>query len=90
MKKFATLFAKVHRVLKVAKEKGLMKKFQKPLTIIGDDVSPKGLPTTAKMQDRYKQVPRGKHQSVIPRTYVREFAFKRFRQRDKQVWRPKP
>lgn len=90
LKKSKTLSAKVHQILKVVKENGLIKKFQKPLTIRGDDASPKKLPSIIEMQDKYRQVQHNDHQGMTPKLYVREFTFERSQQRGKKIWRSKP
>ncbi|KAL0903737.1 hypothetical protein M5K25_028135 [Dendrobium thyrsiflorum] len=88
-----SLSARVYRVLKTVKEKGLKKKgVQRPLMIEAKRTPPRERLSFAKMNRnrRQQQAPRGEHRGVTPEHRVQGSAAERSRQKGKQIWRPKP
>ncbi|KAL0920793.1 hypothetical protein M5K25_009962 [Dendrobium thyrsiflorum] len=76
-----TLSARVYRVLKTVKEKGLQKRsYQRPVMIEARRAPPR--------ERRY--TPRGEHRGVTPERLVQGSAAERSRWKGKQIWRPKP
>ncbi|KAI0494318.1 hypothetical protein KFK09_024452 [Dendrobium nobile] len=86
-----TLSARVYRVLKTVKEKGLKKKkFQRPLVIEARRTPLRErLSFTTERRER-RQNQRGEHRGVTPEPYVQGSTAERSRWKGKQVWRPKP
>ncbi|PKU67100.1 hypothetical protein MA16_Dca008889 [Dendrobium catenatum] len=85
-----TLSARVYRVLKIVKDKGLMKKFQRPLVIDTRRTLPRErLSFTAERRKR-KQIPRGEYWGVTPELYIQGSTAEWSRWKGKQIWRPKP
>ncbi|KAL0912825.1 hypothetical protein M5K25_016234 [Dendrobium thyrsiflorum] len=88
-----SLSARVYRVLKTVKEKGLKKKgVQRPLMIEARRAPPRERLSFAKVDRnrRRQQAPRGEHRGVTPEHRVQGSAAERSRQKGKQIWRPKP
>ncbi|KAL0909817.1 hypothetical protein M5K25_020715 [Dendrobium thyrsiflorum] len=89
-KKYETLSARVHRVLKVAKENGLMKKkYQRPFINKTARISQRELPAVRVTQEKLKSTPRGEHWSKKPELRIQESADKRSRWKGKETWRPR-
>ncbi|KAL0911129.1 hypothetical protein M5K25_019245 [Dendrobium thyrsiflorum] len=88
------LSARVHRVLKIVKDKGLMKKkFQRPLMIEARRTPPRERLSSAVITGRReerRQAPREAHRGVTLGPRIQGSAAKRAQQNGKQVWRPKP
>ncbi|XP_028548060.1 uncharacterized protein LOC114578763 [Dendrobium catenatum] len=88
------LSARVHRVLKTVKEKGLMKKkFQRPLIVEARRTPPRERLSSvviAKQRNYQRQVPREAHRGVTLGSHVQESVAERAQRNGKQVWRPKP
>ncbi|KAL0915746.1 hypothetical protein M5K25_013199 [Dendrobium thyrsiflorum] len=88
------LSARVHRVLKTVKDKGLMKKkFQKPLMIEARRTPPRERLSTvmiAERREEQRQAPREAHRGVTLGPRIQGSAVERAQRKDKQVWRPKP
>ncbi|KAL0912152.1 hypothetical protein M5K25_018106 [Dendrobium thyrsiflorum] len=89
-KKYETLSARVHRVLKVARENGLMKKkYQKPFINKTARIPQRELPAARVTQEKLKSTPRGEHWSMKPELRIQESADKRSRWKGKEIWRPR-
>ncbi|KAL0922854.1 hypothetical protein M5K25_006881 [Dendrobium thyrsiflorum] len=88
------LSARVHRVLKTVKDKGLMKKkIQRPLTIEARRTSPRERLSSAVMvgrREERRQAPREAHRGVTLGPRIQGSAAERAQRKGKQVWRPKP
>ncbi|KAL0917573.1 hypothetical protein M5K25_012646 [Dendrobium thyrsiflorum] len=85
-----TLSGRVHRVLKIVKEKGLMKKkYQRPLVIEARRIPPRELPPLV-TRGKFKQNLQEAHRGVTLGPRVQESAAERAQQKDKQIWRPRP
>ncbi|KAL0922645.1 hypothetical protein M5K25_006647 [Dendrobium thyrsiflorum] len=88
-----TLSARVYRVLKTVKERGLQKRrYQRPLRVKTRRTPHRKRLSFAKV-DRNEQrqhVPRGEHWGVTPEQRVQGSAVERSRRKGKQSWRPKP
>ncbi|KAL0923388.1 hypothetical protein M5K25_007442 [Dendrobium thyrsiflorum] len=88
------LSARVHRVLKTVKDKGLMKKkFQRPLMIEARRTPPRERLSTvmiAERREEQRQAPREAHRGVTLGPRIQGSAAERAQRKDKQVWRPKP
>ncbi|KAL0904660.1 hypothetical protein M5K25_026789 [Dendrobium thyrsiflorum] len=88
------LSARVHRVLKTVKDKGLMKKkFQRPLMIEARRTPPRERLSSAvitRRKEERRQVPREAHRGVILGPRIQGSAAERAQRKGKQVWRPKP
>lgn len=89
-----TLSARVYRVLKTVKEKGLKKRrFQRPLTIEARRTPPRERLSSdliAERRRRQKQISSGEHRGVTPEPRVQGSTAERSRQKGKQIWRPRP
>ncbi|KAL0920584.1 hypothetical protein M5K25_009729 [Dendrobium thyrsiflorum] len=89
-KKYETLSARVHRVLKVARENGLMKKkYQRPFINKTARIPSRELPAARVTQEKLKSTPRGEHWSMKPELRIQEYADKRSRWKGKEIWRPR-
>ncbi|KAL0928241.1 hypothetical protein M5K25_000113 [Dendrobium thyrsiflorum] len=89
-KKYETLSARVHRVLKVARENGLMKKkYQKPFINKTARIPQRELLAARVTQEKLKSTPRGEHWSMKPELRIQESADKRSRWKGKEIWRPR-
>ncbi|KAL0909504.1 hypothetical protein M5K25_020378 [Dendrobium thyrsiflorum] len=89
-KKYETLSARVHRVLKVAKENGLIKKkYQRPFINKTARIPSRELPAARVTQEKLKSTPRGEHWSMKPELRIQESADKRSRWKGKEIWRPR-
>ncbi|KAL0910033.1 hypothetical protein M5K25_020960 [Dendrobium thyrsiflorum] len=89
-KKYETLSARVHRVLKVARENGLMKKkYQRPFINKTARIPQRELPSARVTQEKLKSTPRGEHWSMKPELRIQESADKRSRWKGKEIWRPR-
>ncbi|KAL0911172.1 hypothetical protein M5K25_019292 [Dendrobium thyrsiflorum] len=89
-KKYETLSARVHRVLKVARENGLMKKkYQKLFINKTARIPQRELPAARVTQEKLKSTPRGEHWSMKPELRIQESADKRSRWKRKEIWRPR-
>ncbi|KAL0928069.1 hypothetical protein M5K25_002306 [Dendrobium thyrsiflorum] len=89
-KKYETLSARVHRVLKVARENGLMKKkYQRPFINKTARIPSRELPAARVTQEKLKSTPRGEHWSMKPELRIQESADKRSRWKGKEIWRPR-
>ncbi|KAL0914372.1 hypothetical protein M5K25_014716 [Dendrobium thyrsiflorum] len=88
------LSARVHRVLKTVKDKGLMKKkFQRPLMIEARRTPPRERLSSAVMAGRRgerRQAPQEAHRGVTLGPRIQGSAAERAQRKGKQVWRPKP
>ncbi|KAL0922595.1 hypothetical protein M5K25_006591 [Dendrobium thyrsiflorum] len=88
-----SLSARVYRVLKTVKEKGLKKKgVQRPLMIEARRAPPRERLSFAKVDRnrRQRQAAHGEHRGVTPEYLVQGSTAERSRQKGKQIWRPKP
>ncbi|KAL0904740.1 hypothetical protein M5K25_026884 [Dendrobium thyrsiflorum] len=84
------LSARVHRVLKTVKEKGLMKKkYQRALVIEARRTPPRELPPLV-TRGKFKPNLQDAHQGVKLGSCVQESAAERAQQKDKKIWRPRP
>ncbi|KAL0909239.1 hypothetical protein M5K25_020087 [Dendrobium thyrsiflorum] len=89
-KKYETLSARVHRVLKVARENGLMKKkYQRPFINKTARIPQRELPSARVTQEKSKSTPRGEHWSMKLELRFQETADKRSRWKGKEIWRPR-
>ncbi|KAL0920248.1 hypothetical protein M5K25_009369 [Dendrobium thyrsiflorum] len=89
-KKYETLSARVHRVLKVARENGLMKKkYQRPFINKTARIPSRELPAARVTQEKLKSTPRGEHWTMKPELRIQESADKRSRWKEKEIWRPR-
>ncbi|KAL0926150.1 hypothetical protein M5K25_004543 [Dendrobium thyrsiflorum] len=89
-KKYETLSARVHRVLKVARENSLMKKkYQRPFINKTAKISQRELPAARVTQEKSKSTPRGEHWSMKPELRIQESADKRSWWKGKETWRPR-
>ncbi|KAL0911372.1 hypothetical protein M5K25_019508 [Dendrobium thyrsiflorum] len=89
-KKYETLSARVHRILKVARENGLMKKeYQKPFINKTARIPQRELSAARVTQEKLKSTPRGEHWSMKPELRIQEFDDKRSRWKGKEIWRPR-
>ncbi|KAL0910927.1 hypothetical protein M5K25_019023 [Dendrobium thyrsiflorum] len=89
-KKYETLSARVHRVLKAARKNGLMKKkYQRPFINKTAKIPQRELPTARVTQEKLKSTPRGEHWSMKPELHIQESADKRSRWKGKEIWRPR-
>ncbi|KAL0923353.1 hypothetical protein M5K25_007407 [Dendrobium thyrsiflorum] len=89
-KKYETLSARVHRVLKVARENGLMKKkYQRPFINKTARIPSRELPAARVTQEKLKSIPRGEHWSMRPELRIQESVDKRSRWKGKEIWRPR-
>ncbi|KAL0923691.1 hypothetical protein M5K25_007758 [Dendrobium thyrsiflorum] len=89
-KKYETLSARVHRVLKVAKENGLMKKkYQRPFINKTARIPSRELPAARVTQEKLKSTPRGEHWTMKHELRIQESADKRSRWKGKEIWRPR-
>ncbi|KAL0906621.1 hypothetical protein M5K25_025132 [Dendrobium thyrsiflorum] len=89
-KKYETLSARVHRVLKVARENGLMKKkYQRPFINKTAKIPQRELPAARVTQEKLKSTQRGEHWSMKPELRIQESADKRSRWKGKEIWRPR-
>ncbi|KAL0920064.1 hypothetical protein M5K25_009171 [Dendrobium thyrsiflorum] len=87
-KNHETLSARVHRVLKVARENGLMKKkYQRPFTNKTWRIPPRELPSATVTQDKLKLAPCGEHWSAKPGPRIQESVIKRSQWKGKEIWR---
>ncbi|KAL0906151.1 hypothetical protein M5K25_024620 [Dendrobium thyrsiflorum] len=88
-----SLSARVYRVLKTVKEKGLMKKgAQRPLVIEAKRTPPRerlSFPPLGRNKRR-QRASHGEHRGVTPEYLVQGSTAERSRQKGKQIWRPKP
>ncbi|KAL0904815.1 hypothetical protein M5K25_026969 [Dendrobium thyrsiflorum] len=85
-----SLSARVYRVLKTVKERGLMKrKIQRPLTVEVRRTPPRErLPLARRENKERRRIPYGEHQGVTPNLHVRESTAERSRRKRKEIWRP--
>ncbi|KAL0903975.1 hypothetical protein M5K25_026041 [Dendrobium thyrsiflorum] len=89
-KKYETLSARVHRVLKVARENGLIKKkYQRPFINKTAKISQRELLAARVTQEKLKSTPRGEHWSKKPELRVQESDNKRSQWKGKEIWRPR-
>ncbi|KAL0904044.1 hypothetical protein M5K25_026116 [Dendrobium thyrsiflorum] len=86
-----SLSARVYRVLKTVKERGLTKrKVQRPLRVEARRAPPKErLSVTTRIRER-RYTPRGEHRGVTPERRVQGSTAERSRWKGKQIWRPRP
>ncbi|KAL0903999.1 hypothetical protein M5K25_026067 [Dendrobium thyrsiflorum] len=86
-----SLSARVYRVLKTVKERGLTKrKVQRPLRVEARRAPPKErLSVTTRIRER-RYTPRGEHRGVTPEHQVQGSTAERSRWKGKQIWRPRP
>ncbi|KAL0917553.1 hypothetical protein M5K25_012620 [Dendrobium thyrsiflorum] len=86
-----SLSARVYRVLKTVKERGLTKrKIQRPLRVETRRAPPKErLSVTTRIRER-RYTPRGEHRGVTPERRVQGSTAERSRWKGKQIWRPRP
>ncbi|KAL0919262.1 hypothetical protein M5K25_011347 [Dendrobium thyrsiflorum] len=86
-----SLSARVYRVLKTVKERGLTKrKIQRPLMVEARRAPPKErLSVTTRIRER-RYTPRGEHRGVTPEHRVQGSTAERSRWKGKQIWRPRP
>ncbi|KAL0920551.1 hypothetical protein M5K25_009693 [Dendrobium thyrsiflorum] len=88
------LSARVHRVLKTVKDKGLMKKkFRRPSMIESRRTPPRERLSSAVIAGRgeeRRQAPREAHRGVTLGPRIQGSAAERAQRKDKQIWRPKP
>ncbi|KAL0905963.1 hypothetical protein M5K25_024416 [Dendrobium thyrsiflorum] len=90
-KESESLSARVYRVLKTVKERGLTKrKVQRPLRVEARRAPPKErLSVTTRIREgRY--TPRGEHRGVTPEHRVQGSTAERSWWKGKQIWRPRP
>ncbi|KAL0917873.1 hypothetical protein M5K25_012974 [Dendrobium thyrsiflorum] len=87
-----SLSARVYRVLRTVKEKGLTKKrFQRPLTADVRRTPPRDRLSFARVERRERiDNPRGEHRGVTPERRVQGSTAERSRWKGKQIWRPRP
>ncbi|KAL0903159.1 hypothetical protein M5K25_027516 [Dendrobium thyrsiflorum] len=87
-----SLSARVYRVLRTVKEKGLTKKrFQRPLTADVRRTPPRERLSFARVKRRERRNnPLGEHRGVTPELHIRGSTTERSRWKGKQVWRPRP
>ncbi|KAL0921459.1 hypothetical protein M5K25_008535 [Dendrobium thyrsiflorum] len=87
-----SLSARVYRVLRTVKEKGLTKKrFQRPLTADVRRTPPRERLSFARVERRERRDnPHGEHWGVTPELHIRGSTTERSRLKGKQVWRPRP
>ncbi|KAL0915759.1 hypothetical protein M5K25_013212 [Dendrobium thyrsiflorum] len=87
-----SLSARVYRVLRTVKEKGLTKKkFQRPLTTDVRRTPPRERLSFARVERRERiDNPLGEHRGVTPGLRIRGSTTERSRWKGKQVWRPRP
>ncbi|KAL0926696.1 hypothetical protein M5K25_002940 [Dendrobium thyrsiflorum] len=88
-----SLSARVYRVLKTVKEKGLMKKgVQRPLVIEARRTPPRerlSFPPLGR-NERRQRASHGEHRGVTPEYRVQRSTAERSQRKGKQIWRPKP
>ncbi|KAL0907644.1 hypothetical protein M5K25_022064 [Dendrobium thyrsiflorum] len=86
-----SLSARLYRVLKTVKERGLTKrKIQRPLRVETRRAPPKErLSVTTRIRER-RYTPRGEHRGVTPEHRVQGSTAERSRHKGKQIWRPRP
>ncbi|KAL0921246.1 hypothetical protein M5K25_008303 [Dendrobium thyrsiflorum] len=86
-----SLSARIYRVLKTVKERGLTKrKIQRPLRVETRRAPPKErLSVTTRIRER-RYTPRGEHRGVTPERRVQGSIAERSRWKGKQIWRPRP
>ncbi|KAL0913308.1 hypothetical protein M5K25_016759 [Dendrobium thyrsiflorum] len=86
-----SLSARIYRVLKTVKERGLTKrKIQRPLRVETRRAPPKErLSVTTRIRER-RYTPRGEHRGVTPERRVQGSTAERSRWKGKQIWRPMP
>ncbi|KAL0903776.1 hypothetical protein M5K25_028179 [Dendrobium thyrsiflorum] len=86
-----SLSARIYRVLKTVKERGLTKrKIQRPLRVETRRAPPKErLSVTTRIRER-RYTPRGEHRGVTPERRVQGSTAERSRWKGKQIWRPRP
>ncbi|KAL0912383.1 hypothetical protein M5K25_018350 [Dendrobium thyrsiflorum] len=86
-----SLSARVYRVLKTVKERGLTKrKTQRPMTVEDRRAPPRErLSITTRIKER-RYTPRGEHRGVTPERRVQGSTAERSRWKGKQIWRPRP
>ncbi|KAL0918678.1 hypothetical protein M5K25_010701 [Dendrobium thyrsiflorum] len=87
-----SLSARVYRVLRTVKEKGLTKKrFQRPLTADVRRTPPRERLSFTRVERRERRNnPLGEHRGVTPELHIRGSTTERSRWKGKQVWRPRP
>ncbi|KAL0903763.1 hypothetical protein M5K25_028165 [Dendrobium thyrsiflorum] len=87
-----SLSARVYRVLRTVKEKGLAKKrFQRPLTTDVRRTPPRERLSFARVETRERRDnPLGEHRGVTPELRIRGSTTERSRWKGKQMWRPRP
>ncbi|KAL0913885.1 hypothetical protein M5K25_017377 [Dendrobium thyrsiflorum] len=87
-----SLSARVYRVLKTVKERGLTKrKIQRPLTVEVRRTPPRErLSFTRVERTKGRNNPLGEHWGVTPELHIRGSTTERSRWKGKQVWRPRP
>ncbi|KAL0913152.1 hypothetical protein M5K25_016588 [Dendrobium thyrsiflorum] len=87
-----SLSARVYRVLRTVKEKGLTKKrFQRPLTADVRRTPPRERLSFTRVERRERMNnPLGEHRGVTPELHIRGSTTERSRWKGKQVWRPRP
>ncbi|KAL0908215.1 hypothetical protein M5K25_022693 [Dendrobium thyrsiflorum] len=85
-----SLSARVYRVLKTVKERGLTKrKTQRPMTVEDRRAPPRErLSITTRIKER-RYTPRGEHRGVTPEHWVQGSTAERSRHKGKQMWRPR-
>ncbi|KAL0917683.1 hypothetical protein M5K25_012763 [Dendrobium thyrsiflorum] len=86
-----SLSARIYRVLKTVKERGLTKrKIQRPLRVETRRAPPKErLSVTTRIRER-RYTPRGEHRGVTPERRAQGSTAERSRWKGKQIWRPRP
>ncbi|KAL0910619.1 hypothetical protein M5K25_021619 [Dendrobium thyrsiflorum] len=87
-----SLSARVYRVLKTVKERGLTKrKIQRPLTVeVRRTPLRERLSFTRVERTKGRNNPLGEHWGVTPELHIRGSTTERSRWKGKQVWRPRP
>ncbi|KAL0925344.1 hypothetical protein M5K25_003665 [Dendrobium thyrsiflorum] len=87
-----SLSARVYRVLRTVKEKGLTKKrFQRPLIADVRRTPPRERLSFARVERRERRNnPLGEYRGVTPELHIRGSTTERSRWKGKQVWRPRP
>ncbi|XP_020696838.2 uncharacterized protein LOC110109948 [Dendrobium catenatum] len=86
-----TLSARVYRVLKIVKEKGLNKRrYQRPLMVEARRTAPRERLSVVVERKERMYIPRGEHRGVTPEPHVQGSTTERSRWKGNQVWRPKP
>ncbi|KAL0910155.1 hypothetical protein M5K25_021099 [Dendrobium thyrsiflorum] len=87
-----SLSARVYRVLRTVKEKGLTKKrFQRPLAADVRRIPPRERLSFARVErTERRNNPLGEHRGVTPELHIRGSTTERSRWKGKQVWRPRP